>query len=140
MSEKQIIPFPGDGMPSDQPLISEPQTLTGTWTDLGIYEIPVERAQGLTVLWEVELNNSKRVRMRLKGRTRFEDEKDFVLHAATGELAVNNEYYEFPDESISQDARFEIKKSIPIVWVQVMVGTVGANPGRILSAKITVSQ
>ena len=135
-----IIPWPGDGNLADQPLISAPQTLTDEWTSLGDYEIPTQRAQRIAVYFDLDINNSKKVRMRLVGKTQYGVSDYFILHAAEGSLAVNSEYYEFADADNRQDARFRLDKTAPIVQVQVMANTVGVTPARILSAKIIISQ
>lgn len=128
-----IIPFSGDGVLSDQPLISAPQTITGSWTSLGDYEIPTQRAQRIAIYFDLDINSSKKVRMRIVGKTQPGISEYFVLHAAEGALSVNGEYYEFADEDSKQDARFRLDKTSPYIQVQVMAFTV-------VSAKIIISQ
>lgn len=134
-----LLVFQGDGQCST-PLIAAPQTLTASWSNLGQYEIPVDLIQDLNVFFDLEINDSKKVRMRLTGKTKCGETQSFILHAATGKLSFNDEYIEFVDESAAQDARFQIKKGIAIVQVQVMAFIPGINPGRILSAKVSLTK
>lgn len=127
---------------SKQELLAAAQTITDTWADVG-EAIDVRDVSSLGLWVDLDVNNSQDVRLRLVALPSPDsaDIYELPLEAvAATESKIQDHYFELDNDA---DQKMLLKVSVSdvalYVKVQVMAGTVGGTPGRILSLGITAS-
>jgi len=111
-------------------ILSAPQTLTGSWVDIG--DAINTMSSYITVWIDLSINDSLNVRLRPIAKQESAGD-DYVLPIITGAsslASVDHLGYEFAkDEDQKVTFSIELVGSIPVVQLQVMAVTPGATPG-----------
>lgn len=123
-------------------LITSPQTLTGSWVDLGA-EVEVNQHNRIGIWLNVDINDSQNVRLRALaklGQNAANEYNLLIKNVSASSVAVESEFFEFNVDA-DQLAVLEVVTNglVPFVQFQVQAGTVGASAGQIDEADYTLS-
>lgn len=124
--------------PTGLVLAAAPQTITDTWADMG-GEIETAGYKNMGMWYSLDINDSQNVRFRFlaKQLPGAAGEYSFPIKTVSAtKIDLEFEYFEVVNDA-DQKVVFSIDLGnlIPIVQVQVMAGTAGATPGKILTAE-----
>lgn len=123
-------------------IITSPQTVTGSWADLGS-EIDMSSWRRTGIWLDLDINDSNNVRVRALAKLTKNGALEYVPVIKTisaTDIGIVGGYYEFTSDT-DQQAYFELETNglIPVIQWQVMAGTAGATPAIIKSAMATYS-
>lgn len=122
------------------PVISAPQTLTGSWTDIGA-ECRTDEKEKAALWLDITMNDSANFRIRVLGKLDFGATDEYFLPIFTVSAAAINIQDEYSE--LSDDVNQKIITSvildclIPTIQWQIQVGTVGAAAAVVNSAYMT---
>jgi len=122
------------------PLISAPQTLTGTWTNLGS-EINTAKSNYINIMLKLDINSSQNFRLKMVCRhTSGGDNFSRLIQTPTASVVnVQTEYYELAVDADTNMVEVFALKGCPYVVFQVQVGTVGIPAGIVTEAKYALA-
>lgn len=129
-------------MSNEPTIITAPQTVTGSWADLG-GELDMTSWRRIGLWIDLDINDSNNVRIRALVKIAKNGALEYVPVIKTisaTDIGIIGGYYEFTSDS-NQQAYFELETNglIPVIQWQVMAGTAGASPAIINSAYATYS-
>lgn len=121
-------------------IVDVPQTLTGSWVDLG-REFRTDRKEKVSLWLDITINDSENLRIRILGKLNLATADEYCLPISTvsgSEIDIQDEYNELSDD-VDQKIVVNVllEHLIPVIQWQVQVGTVGATPAVINSAYMT---
>lgn len=121
-------------------LISSPQTLTDSWTDLGS-EMALNGEECLKLWVDLDVNDSTGIQFRVLGRLVSEgtEYESSILTDTTSKRNVEPEIYEIIN-NVDQKCAIKMDEpcNIPFIQFQVKVTVVGAIAGKILTSDCTL--
>ena len=124
-------------------LITAAQDLTGSWVNLGD-AISVSDWNRVALWLNVDINDSADVRFRalpLKTKTQDADQYSYpIKYTSSSKVAIQDEIFELSDDADQKIVvELETKGLVNALQFQVQAGTVGATPGQIDEAEVSLS-
>jgi hypothetical protein len=124
-------------------LISAAQAFTANWVDLG-GEIDVGGMDAFSLCLELDINDSLNMRMRVLTKTPKSTTLEYLPNLKPRSASVNaiaDEYDEFDvDADQNKQLFYRFRGCVQTVQVQIQAGTVGASPGRVVTAYYMASR
>ena len=118
-------------------IITSPQTITDSWTDLGLQIQTIDYSFFSTYL-DIDINDSKNVQFRFRG-IYDTGGADFIIPLKTikkDKVLLDDVYYEVNSDADQKIIlQTDMDQNIKFIKLQVKVGTVGATAGIINTAK-----
>lgn len=118
-------------------IITSPQTITGTWADLGVKIESIDYSYFAAYI-KIDINDSKNVQFRYRGI--YEDSgEDFIIplkNIRGNKILLDDFYYEVNNDS-NQNIILQtnMDQNIKLIKLQVRANTVGATAGIVTYAK-----
>lgn len=123
-------------------LISSAQTLTNAWADLGD-RIACGDTKNIALWLNVDINDTQNLQIRMvcfTGETATDTYVPVIDTPSASKVSIEAEVIELNVDADTKIVRqFDIMDQVYFIKFQVMAGTVGATPGKISEAFVSMS-